>query len=46
MRYGRRLAQLLWKGYASTASTSPDYYTPSCYNGGPLDLFPKSPIWP
>ena len=46
MRYGRRLAKILWRGYAGSAVTNPAYYTPNCYDGGPLDLFPKSPVWP
>jgi hypothetical protein len=43
--YGYSLGRLVWL-YDWPAQRGTEYWTPECYNGGPLDLFPKVAAWP
>jgi hypothetical protein len=42
-KIGRLFANAMWRDYPHEPK---GYSTPSCRNGGPLDLHPGSPIWP
>ena len=46
--YGRALAEIAWRYYAHFGPSlhGRDYWTPRCRNGGPLDLNPRSSVWP
>ena len=45
-RFGRGVAELLWRDQWPKLRGSDYYYTRDCHNGGPLDLYPKDPAWP
>jgi hypothetical protein len=38
--YAIALARVLWEGYDEYGAANPDYHTPACRDGGPLDLNP------
>jgi hypothetical protein len=42
--YADRLARRYWRELYPRRP--PAYRTPECRNGGPLDLYPDSPLWP
>jgi hypothetical protein len=42
-RQGRIFADAVWKLYPDEP---PGYHTTACRNGGPLDLHPRSKVWP
>jgi hypothetical protein len=43
--YGERVAQLAWRLYGPRVLL-PQYLSRECHDGGKLDLFPKSHVWP
>jgi hypothetical protein len=43
--YGQRVAQLAWRLYNPRVLPA-KYLSSECRNGGKLDLFPKSNVWP
>lgn len=45
LAYGRDLGRFLWR-YRWPQTVGTEYFTDDCYDGGPLDLFPNSDIWP
>lgn len=44
LAYARDMSTLAWR--VIYPRIPPQYRTDECYNGGPLDLFPKTDIWP
>lgn len=42
--YARDMSTLAWR--IIYPRIPPEYQTEDCYDGGPLDLFPKSDVWP
>lgn len=44
LAYARDMSTLAWR--VLYPRIPPEYLTEECYNGGPLDLFPKSDVWP
>lgn len=43
--YGYSLGRIVWL-HDWPAQRGTEYWTADCYNGGPLDLFPKIKAWP
>jgi hypothetical protein len=43
--YGYSLGRIFWR-YDWPRQRGTEYWTSRCYNGGPLDLFPKVKAWP
>jgi hypothetical protein len=44
-RFGRAMGGLAWRELWPLYAGS-EYYTPDCYDGGPLDLYPDTSVWP
>jgi hypothetical protein len=44
--YGRRLTHLFWKGIYLSRREPASYRDRECHDGGKLDLFPESDVWP
>ena len=45
-QYGEQLTAWRWYAYRDLGARTPNYWSADCYDGGKLDIFPGTSLWP